>query len=273
MKVLSKDVVMTDIEKFMETSTTPYLLREYAESKGWDPVLFGEFMDCLKNYSFASSNQIDANNISINEIKSTVPVDQLCGKKPGPQTVGNRNKTQFSLSDEDVQKFAVFLAYYNGLSRGFDYANDATTAQRNSPEIFEIYWEACPKTIPEDRYKEVRYRNFPYLIEMSQGSNRSATMRWVDVPERYKKEWYYAGDGISVREINPEMVDGYQIGKPHTGTIGDKQKYNFFKLIPTSAETPFYDPLPHMMYTHQSAHQSLPTRELQWMAALQSNVL
>lgn len=251
MKVLSKDVVMTDIENYLATCTSPHLLRAYAESKGWDPELFREFMDKLKNYGFASSNQIDERNISTNEIKSTVPQNELCGKKPGPQTVGNRNKTQFSLSDEDIAKFQTFVDYYSNLSPAFDYANDATSAQRNSPEMFEIYREACPKTIPEDRYKEVRYRNFPYLIEMSQGKNRSAEMRRVNVPERYHKEWYYAGDGISVREINPEIVDGHQIGKPHTGNIGARQKYNFWKLIPTSAETPFYDPIPHMMYTNQ----------------------
>lgn len=272
MKVLSKDVVMSDIEKFLATCTSPHMLRSYAEHKSWDPVLFREFMDKLKNYGYASSNQIDANNVSTNKIKSTVPTDELCGKKPGPQTVGNRNKTQFSLSDEDLAKYATFIEYYSNLSPAFDYANDATTAQRNSPEMFDIYWEYCPKNIPEDRYNETRYRNFPYLIEMSQGKNRSAEMRYVDVPERYHKEWYYNGDKTSTREINPEVVDGHQIGKPHTTNIGTRQKYKFWHLIPTSQETPFYDPLPHMMYTNQSAHNSLPTRNMQWMAALQGNL-
>lgn len=275
MKVLSKDVVMSDIEAFLAQSQTAMLLREYAESKGWDPVLFREFMDKLKDYSYAPSNHITGTmNVGTNEIKSTVPQNELHNKKTGPQTRGNRNLNQFSLSDEDLVKFSVFVDYYSNKSKAFDYANDVSSAQRNSPETFNIYWKYKPKTIPEDKYNETRYENFPYLMEMAQGSNHSYPAKFVEVPERYKKETYYVGtDGRTQVTIETEIVDGHQIGEDHPISIGDKQKRRFFKLIPTSAETPFYDYVPYMPYTYDPIHNHIPSGELEWEVAMQKNVI
>lgn len=266
---------MNDVEKFMAQAQTAMLLREYAESKGWEPALFREFMQKLKNYSYAPSNHIEGtNNVSTNEIKSSVPQDQLHTKRPGPKQRGNRNLNQFSLTDEEVAKYQVFVDYYSNLSKAFDYENDATARQRNSPEVFDIYWAYAPKNIPEDKYQEVRYNNFPYLMEMAQGSNRSRPHKFVEVPERYRKEWYYVGtDGRTQIDIETEVVDGHQIGEDHPITIGPDRKYRFWKLIPTAAETPFYDAIPYMTYNYEPVHNSLPTVELQWSSAIQGNII
>lgn len=67
----------------MKTSTTPSLLREYAEAKGWDVNLFREFMRKAGDYSYAPSNHIvGTNDISTNGIKSTVPSNELASKRP-----------------------------------------------------------------------------------------------------------------------------------------------------------------------------------------------
>lgn len=276
MKVYSKTVVTDDLENFMKTSTTPSLLREYAEAKGWDVNLFREFMNKMSDYSYAPSNHIvGTNNISTNGIKSTVPSNELASKRPGPQQHGNRNLTQFSLSDEDVTKFATFITYYNNLNRAFDYDNDVTGQQRNSPEVFDIYWQYGEKTIAEDRYHTPRTRNFPYLMEMAQGHNRAYPIQFVTVPTRYNNEHYYVEvDTRSNIVMNPQTVDGNHITDQFNQleSIGPRQKYRFWKLIPVAEEQPFFMYIPYAPYWRNPVHGSLG-RERQYTFSVSDNVI
>lgn len=265
MKVFFKDVVMSDIEKFLSENPegTGLPIRQYAEAKGFDVTLFREFLNKLSNYNYATSNQIDANNVSVNQIKSTLTAEELVWKKPWPQTRGNMNMVHFSLTDEDVKKFKTFIDYYNNIW-WFDHDEDPFKSVANSKEVFDIYWNYTPKEMPEDKYREKRYLQFPYLIEMSQRSNHAGEVKFVEVPERYKSEYYYTGIGSDARK---EIAE-----EDYEWKIWDKQSNVFWKLIPTSDETPYDDGLSHMTYTWEPVHNSLPT-ELQWSSAIQWNII
>lgn len=248
MKVFYKDVVASDFEKFLATSSGEDLpIREYAKARLFEYELFNEFFSKIQDYTHNPSNQINETNVSVNEIKSTVPADELCGKKPSPQIGGDRNATFFSLTDEDVEKYKTFIDYYTIVNSKFDVMADGYWSIANSTETFEIYWNYCKKHIPEDKYNEVRFINFPYLMEMSQAVNRSATMRYVNVPARYLEEW-----GIKDRSIVQRMFTEGQI--------------KFWKLIPTSKETPYEDEPNLDTYFVEYTYNALPNADKQWDA-------
>lgn len=259
-----KDVVMSDIEEFLATSESNELpIKAYTEAKGFDLTLFREFLNKLSNRSYVTSNQIDANNVSVNEIKSTVPAEQLATKKPWPQLRWNQNVTYFSLTDEDVTRFSDFLDYYTNLW-WFRFEDDPKRTVANSKEVFELYWNYQKKEVPEDEYEQDRYLNFPHLIDMNQWSNHSAEHDSLDIPERYHTEWYYSGIGSEhQKEIaNPDLPE----------RIWDLQSYKFWWLIPTSEETPYDDSLSHMPYEYDHFHNHLP-KDLQWSAAIAPNLI
>ena len=263
MKVFFKDVVLSDIEDFLkESESTEFPIKAYAEAKGFDNVLFREFLNKLEDWSYATSNEIDADNVSVNEIKSTLSDDELVGKKPGPQLRGNKNISYFSLTDEDLVTYADFITYYTNLWN-FKFEDDPKRTVANSKEVFEIYWNYQKKPMAEDTYEDPdRKLNFPYLINMNQSSDHSATHESLQIPERYHKEWYYAGIGSeSQKEINNENL---------TESIWDKQSYKFWKVIPTSEETPYDDAISHMPYENEQYHNTLP-REQQKITAIQWN--
>ena len=265
MKVFFKDVVLSDIEDFLAESDSNELpIKAYAEAKNFDVELFREFLNKLSQYEYAPSNEIDADNVSVNEIKSTVPADELADKKPGPQMRWNQNISYFSLTDADVTKFADFISYYNNLW-WFAFDQDPNRTVANSKEVFDLYWNYKEKEIPEDQYHEDdRTLNFPYLINMNQWSNHSATHESLTIPERYHQEWYYAGIGSeSQKEIaNQNLVE----------KIWDEQSYKFWKLIPTAEETPYDDAISHMPYENDQYHNHL-SREQQKVAAIKENVI
>lgn len=265
MKVFFKDVVMSDIEDFLaESDSTELPIKAYAEAKGFDVTLFREFLNKLSNWAYAPSNEIDADNVSVNEIKSTLTAEELVGKKPGPQTRGNQNVNYFSLTEADLTTYADFINYYTNLW-GFGLAEDPNRTLANSKESFEIYWNYQKKPMPEDSYSDPdRTLNFPYLIDMQQGSNHHAVYDFLDTPERYHTEWYYAGIGSEAqKEINnPNLPE----------RIGDLQSYTFWRLIPTSDETPYDDAISHMPYEYDQFHNHL-SAEFQWASAMAPNLL
>jgi len=267
MKTYLKDVVMSDIEEFLAEDTSDDLpIAAYAKAKGFDLTLFRAFLNKLSNRSYASSNQVDSNNVSTNAIKSTMSAEELCSALPGPKLKGNQNTTYFSMSDEDAETYKTFIDYYNSLSDWFDTANDASHIQHNSQEVFDIYWKYCEKEIPEDPYSEARTLSFPYLQNMQQ----LWAVECLEIPERYHTEWYYAGIGsVEQWEISHEQ---WTLGTAYTETIGDEQCYRFWKLIPTSDETPYHDALPKMPYYIDPVHNSIPTNQ-QRITAIQGNII
>jgi hypothetical protein len=84
-------------------------------------------------------------------------------------------------------------------------------------------------------------------MEMSQAVNKSATMRYVNVPARYLEEW-----GIKDRPIVQRMFTEGQI--------------NFWKLIPTSKETPYEDEPNLDTYFVEYTYNALPNADKQWDA-------
>lgn len=274
MKVFFKDVVMSDIEKFLsENESSELPLRQYAEAKWFDYDLFTEFMSKLSNRSYATSNQIDSDNVSVNEIKSSLDPDELPWKIPWPKTRWNKNLVYFSLTDEDLTRYSDIIWYYTAISM-FEYRD--ANAIKNSTEVFDIYWHYTPKHMPEDMYneeweksqswdRETRFINFPYMMELSQRSNHAGEVKYVDVPERYHKEWYYAWIGSDPQKeiADPDYVE----------RIWDDKSYVFWKLIPTAEETPYDDALPSMTYTGDPIHNSLPWEELQWWSAIKWNII
>lgn len=262
MKVYYKDVVLSDYENFIcnnpaQEGVLP--MQQYANAKGFDYGMFKNFMEKLSKWEYAPSNEIDVNNVSVNELTHDLSGQSLVGKTHAPKTRGNMNTLYFSLTDEEVSQFAPIIAYYSALAKfAYGYADTI-----NYTEVFDIYWKYAPKIIPEDPYNETRYLYFPYLIELSQWENKSHEIRFVDVPERYKEEWYYAGIGSAHQK---EIANGDYIER-----IGDSQSYVFWKLIPVSAETPYEDQLPKAQYTYDSIHNHMPT-DLQWSSAIQKNV-
>ena len=241
MKVFYKDVVASDFENFFKDHTCTKLpIREYAKAKGFDYDLFNEFFSKIQDYRYNSSNQINESNVSVNEIKSTTPKDQLCGKRPWPQITWDRNETFFSLTDEEVTKYNTFIEYYTNLNHWFEFMTDSYGSIANSTETFEIYRNYCAKHIPEDKYKEVRFINFPYLMEMSQGVNRSSEMRYVNVPARYLEEW-----GLEDRPVVQKIFTEWQI--------------NFWRLIPTSKETPYQDEPNIETYFVETTYNDMPS--------------
>lgn len=266
MKVFFKDVVMTDIEKFLAEApaSDEMPITQYANAKGFDVTLFREFMNKLSNWSYATSNQIDANNVSVNEIKSTLTPEELVWKKPWPQTRGNKNLVYFSLTDEDLVRYQDMIVYYTALS-WFTVDEDPSWAIHNSHEVFNIYWKYTPKNIPEDQYSEPRYLQFPYLLEMSQRSNHSWEIKHVDVPERYKTEYYYSGMWVDPQK----EIDEWEFPEK----IWDHNKYVMWRLIPTTKETPYDNGISSMTYTYEPIHNMLPTQELQWGSAIKWNII
>lgn len=266
MKVYFKDIVMSDIEQFLSENpdSTELPIKQYAEAKGFDVALFREFMNKLSNWAYASSNEIDANNVSVNEIKSTLTAEELVWKRPWPQLRWNQNVTYFSLTDEDLTTYADFITYYTNLW-WFTLEEDPKRTLANSKEVFEIYWNYQKKPMAEDVYEDPdRTLNFPYLIDMHQGSNRSAVHSFLDIPERYHQEWYYAGIGS---EAQKEIWDKHLIE-----AIWDLQSYTFWRLIPTAAETPYDDVISHMPYEYDQFHNHLPKAE-QWSSSYKMNII
>lgn len=262
MKVFFKDVVLTDLEKFYGSNndTDKLPLKSYAEAKGFDPDLFRKFMNELSNWSYAPSNEKDSDNVTVNELTSNLHDQQLLNKTHESKVRGNKRSLYFSLSDDDIQKYNSIIAYYTALSHfAFDYSD---TLQYT--EVFDIYWKYQPKRMPEDPYREDRFLYFPYLIEMSQKSNRSGEVRFLDIPERYKEEYYYAGIGKAHQK---EIANGDYIEH-----IGDDQSYIFWKLIPVSKETPYEDALTPMTYNIDPIHNHLQN-DIQWSSAIQGNLV
>lgn len=256
---------MSDIENFLSESDSSELpLTAYAKAKGFDVTLFREFMNKLSNWAYATSNQIDAANVSVNEIKSTLTAEELVGKRPGPQSRGNMNINYFSLTDEDLETYADFIAYYTNLW-GFGLDSDPKNSINNSPEVFDIYWNYQKKPMEEDRYLDKnRTLNFPYLIDMHQGSNHSAEHNFLEIPERYHTEYYYSGIGSEAQK----EIDA----KAFPERIGDLQSHTFWELIPTSDETPYDDAISHMPYNYDQFHNHL-SREQQWQSAIAPNLI
>lgn len=283
MKVFFKDVVFTDIENYLsENPDSTWLpITDYAESKGFDVTLFRQFLNKLSNWSYAPSNEIDADNVSVNEIKSSLTAEELVWKKPWPKTRWNQNVVYFSLTDEDVETYADFLNYYTGLWM-FDLDEDPFNTLRNSSEVFNIYWNYQRKYIPEDQYMLRRYLNFPYLLDMHQWSNHHSEYDFLQIPSRYHTEWYYMWIWFDHQKEIARDID-YDPEPPHIDRliaidpelpefIWDMQSYTFWKLIPTSKETPYEDALPHMPYEYDPIHNYLP-KNLQWASAIAPNLI
>lgn len=264
MKVFFKDAVFSDIENFLSTYEWDELpIKAYADAKGFDVNLFREFLNKLSNWAYATSNEIDADNVSVNEIKSSLTAEELVWKKPWPRTRWNQNVVYFSLTEDDVETYSDFLEYYTNLWM-FDLESDPFMTLNNSPEVFNIYWTYEEKPMPEDTYEGKRYLNFPHLIDMNQWENHHSEYEFLEIPERYHTEWYYAWIGSEAqKEINnPNLPE----------RIWDLQSYVFWRLIPTSVETPYEDVIPHMPYQYDWIHNHLP-KDLQWSAAIMSNLI
>lgn len=265
MKVFFKDAVFSDIEEFLSTYEWSELpIKAYADAKGFDVNLFREFLNKLSNWAYATSNEIDADNVSVNEIKSTLTAEELVWKKPWPQTRWNQNVVYFSLTEDDLTTYADFINYYTNLWM-FSFENDPFRSVSNSKEVFEIYWNYQKKPMPEDEYLDQdRTLNFPYLIDTHQWSNRSATYNFLDIPERYHTEWYYAWIWSEAqKEINNQNLPE---------RIWNLQSYSFWRLIPTSDETPYDDAISHMPYEYDQFHNHL-SKELQRSSAIASNLI
>lgn len=287
MKVFFKDVVFTDIENYLsENPDNTWLpIADYAESKGFDVNLFRQFLNKLSNWSYAPSNEIDADNVSVNEIKSNLTAEELVWKTPWPRTRWNQNVVYFSLTDEDVETYSDFLEYYTNLWM-FDLDQDPFKTMNNSSEVFNIYWNFQEKDIPEDYYSMWRYLNFPYLLEMHQWSNHHSEYEFLRIPSRYHTEWYYTWIWFdhqkeiarNIEQEPPQIIEksmtkliwGWEMAAPEA--IWDYQSYTFWRLIPTSKETPYEDALPHMPYEYDPIHNHLP-KNLQWASAIAPNLI
>lgn len=177
-----KNVVLTDMENFwLDNPPTEYPVRQYAAAKWFDPDLFSEFYHKVCN----------------NEPLYTS--EWLIAK-------WNNSSTYFFLTDEEQEKFADYISYYNTVSwwdfRAF--SDDSSSAIRNSYHAIEQRWNT-PRSVPEDQYSEMRTYTAPWLQDPHNP---------VDIPERYDPEWYRPED-------------------PH-----DWKQWN---LTPTAAETPRED--------------------------------
>lgn len=165
-----KNVVLTDMENFwLENPPTEYPVRQYAAAKWFDQDLFAEFYHKVCN----------------NEPLYTS--EWLIAK-------WNNASTYFFLTEEEQEKFADFIAYYNTVSwwdfRAF--SDDSSSAIRNSYTEIWRRWNT-PRSVPEDQYWEMRTYTAPWLQDPHNP---------VDIPERYDPEWYRPEDPHDWKQWN-----------------------------------------------------------------------
>lgn len=168
------DIVLNDIQLFAETSTSPDLLKEYAEAKGFDVDTFRQFSNIVNEFALS---------------KQTVNTFQT--HNPSPEVY-------FYLTPDQQVVFKPILDYYKNLSTLFDMTNDQFGTIRNTAVAKEYYWQKKGYNYPmaytldgtrpdvPEKYLDSNISHNPttdHFPTLSQGNNTYPSKRIYDNQE------------------------------------------------------------------------------------------
>lgn len=180
----------------------------------------------------------------------------------------------FTLTEEEQAKFSAFLDYYQAkYAPWFAVEDDATSSIVNSATSRSVRWNT-PRTVQNDRYEEQRTHTAPYVYEKRRClgvtdedhfSNYSLN-NFTDedpqvetIPTKYQKEWYYSGTTSALDnnngQLNQDMAPEQGLLPEYNFPIKDDECKQWFTLIPTAADTPFYDYIPSSRVKTQVSHK------------------
>lgn len=114
------DIVLNDIQLFAATSTSPDILKEYAEAKGFDVQKFREFSAIVNEFAKTDTPKQTVNTLLVPNASPEV---------------------YFYLTPDQQADFKPILDYYKNLSDLFDLTNDSYGSIRNGVANREYYWK------------------------------------------------------------------------------------------------------------------------------------